>query len=338
MGAEESSSQFRQSLGPDFPKTVQFYKFHNYGNSCYINAVLQSLLALPSVTSLIQSLQSLVSRQFPKNISQSVLFVFLRSFSRIKSSDGDGAVTPSLADFLDSIFANSDEFVKGIQCDAHELWIFLINSFDDTLKLIAKDFPDLPNFGTFESIFQGFKVSWYECSKCSDRSERRESFTSLTIPILPDSDLQSLIDESLVPEPLDSDWKCDKCGNQEDTVSATHFAKLPPVLCVQLLRFRYDRHTQAFEKVDDFVSISQELLLNSASGLQRYHLSSIIVHHGRSLQEGHFMQLRPVHGRWILANDNALSVYSKRDVESLLTVSPTKRDQIVPFMLFYVQP
>lgn len=47
----------------------------------------------------------------------------------------------------------------------------------------------------------------------------------------------------LMPEELtgDNQYFCSNCASKQDATRAIQLAKLPPVLCIQLIRYRFDR-------------------------------------------------------------------------------------------------
>jgi ubiquitin C-terminal hydrolase len=156
----------------------------------------------------------------------------------------------------------------------------------------------------------------------------------LTLPILPNSTLQQLVDDNLAPDlEADSDWVCPSCHTEQSPEITSHCGTAPEVLIVQLVRFKYDRKTQRLQKVVDIVDIGKEIGLNSGTGAVTYQLSAMIVHQGASLQSGHFMALLKLEKGFVLANDGLLERLTWLQLRQLLERPGPAR--FVPYVLFY---
>lgn len=340
MGNSESA--FIADLGENYPPEIKFFRLKNLTNTCYCNSVLQSLLASNHVQRFLEYLDEDMVKHGKRD--KTPLDELCEMNRERWKKDAKRVIVIKPQEFLSTVYRQTEQFTRGFQHDAHELFMFLISSFDESSKkLIEQKNPTAaansskPKHPTFARLFEGIRVSSFECQTCGHEQQTRETFTSLDIPIIANSDLQELIEESLCPESLDNSWTCDHCKEKREAQIRTHMAQAPPVLLVQLQRFKYDRRTGQMAKLSDVVGIPEELFLNSGTGPQRYRLSSIICHIGASIKSGHFLTLLRVKNMWVLANDDQLSVRSEFEVRQLLMGrgnDPTKA-LYVPYVLIY---
>ena len=331
MGNAES--RFVEGFGSEIPEGVTFFGFRNLSNMCYCNSVLQALLFSRHVRCYLDT--ALDEQRRSHWATESSPFVeFLEIYAKRARTDSPVIqVRPNA--FIEAVARETDQFPIGYQHDAHEFALFLISSFDKTVNKLKKS-GRIVSLMDFSKLFEGTRVSTYDCKVCQKTQEVREEFTSLDIAVVAEEDLQEMLDDSVAPKEMDSDWKCDFCKEKRIGRVLAHFAKLPPILMVQLQRFRYDRKTNSMAKLSQFVVIPEVLYLNSETGPQKYKLSSIIVHLGPSLRSGHFITLIKECNRWVLANDDQLSWISTNDVNQVLAGKVTdKKAAYVPYVLVY---
>ena len=329
-----SESRFTENIGSDLTDSVTFFAFKNMSNTCYCNSVLQALLSSRHVKCYLDSAIEEIAKH-PEWHDWSPLIQLLAIHAKRKQSKTRVIQVRPTA-FLEAVARETKQFQLGYQHDVHEFLLYLIESFDKTLERMRRVGSDVMILAPFSKLFEGTRVSTYECSVCEQFQQVMEEFTTMDIPIVPEGDLQEMIDDSLAPESMDSDWKCDHCKEKRVGRALTHFSKLPPVLMVQLQRFKCVRQTNQMLKLSQFVEIPEELYMNSETGPQKYHLASIIVHLGSSLRYGHFIALIKVEKRWMLANDDQLAWIPSDDVNQVLAGRVTdKKAAYVPYLLMY---
>ena len=140
---------------------------------------------------------------------------------------------------------------------------------------------DLPRL--LPDIFRGVCTYETTCQHCDSSSRRSENFMDLTLPLIKpepkatekkkttakmtscdvsaivldprDVTVQSCLDAYLRSEILagDNQYHCSHCDAKRDARRATRFARLPPVLNVQLARYVFDRKTFMKKKLTDRV-------------------------------------------------------------------------------------
>lgn len=127
---------------------------HNYGNTCYMNASLQSLMCLPSF---MKSLDDLVAKCTKGDEVCSEFARFVKC--------GDPRIVKKVVGERIPMFKGKD------QQDAHEFVTFFLDMMHDE----SSDVMDALFYGKLESVTR--------CMHCSECVRRVESFSSLSVPV-----------------------------------------------------------------------------------------------------------------------------------------------------------
>lgn len=267
--------------------------------------------------------------------------------------------------FVNSIYYETEQFVKGIENDSHEFLIYLLTSFDNTIKefnaLIpfAKSNEPIEPTPPFSSMFEGIKATSFECANCHHIKETSGIFSYLYIGI-PDNkndlDLQNLIIESVSPDNIGDENDgfvcagCNQKGVKADILS--YIKQLPKILLIQLQRFEFSRKTLQMEKKNDYVKFQNRIYVNSGEGPQWYHLKSIICHSGPSINYGHFVALIRVpkvvsstetvtneqqdEDYWIFASDQLIKIFTKKEMMVLICGNEIQKiPSYTPYVFLY---
>ena len=199
----------------------------NYGNSCYQNAALQSLLGLcPFVT----DMMALISGPEDKSrqLSRAVVkLMVLRQKALGKS------VSSHLSDLRD-VFASIDPAFRGFEMqDANEFLLRLLDTIKDEIDVSRV--PANPVRDNFE-----FQIDEsYMCTKCRETVMKRQDNITwfLSVPRPQDSETPTLQDALRFS--LRSDLRellCQHCWHDECRVTSK-IRKLPRTLILQLNRY-----------------------------------------------------------------------------------------------------
>jgi ubiquitin C-terminal hydrolase len=309
----------------DAPPDTMSHRLPNLGNTCYCNVILQCFFVSPTVRAHFRALPT--DRELPASSPLAHLLLLFHEGSqptptRVCRLDPSG--------FLRSVRSATERFPAGYQHDAQEFLLFLVDSFDATLREL-----DLP---PFSSVLEGTRCPRFVCSTCSTKTDRLESFSCLPLAMPSDPtdgcDLQSVVDESLSPQPIEDDWVCDCCHEKRPGHVYSYLSRVPQLVVVHLVRFSFDRRTCTMRKNFEPVDIAETLRVNSGNGPATYRIVSVVVHCGASMHAGHFMALIKIGQKWVLASDESLTVITAQQVAGAVTVGmPQKR--LVPYMLFY---
>jgi ubiquitin C-terminal hydrolase len=186
-------------------------------------------------------------------------------------------------------------------------------------------------------IFQGQLRSVCKCHECGHQNIRFEAFMYLSLPVKDDSkSVDDCISSYVEEEELTGmdQWYCGECKKHVDATKKTDVWVLPPVLIIQLKRFKCNHFGQSREKVDtelQYPVTDWDLggaLKSAGSGVAQYDLYASINHWG-DLDEGHYTAyvLNQFDQQWYEFDDNEHQVI---DPESAFDSSSD------PYVLFYI--
>lgn len=294
-----------------FPQNIKFVGFNNLGNSCYMNSVLQSILNSKYCVEYFEKLNESVR---PLNLTEEIKSSLLNNLLciyRMRKSQKEQihVISPKL--FHEKLITSAIGFTRGRQSDAHELYVALLDNFDNTINQINEKYHQkLP---LFTSLFQSKSISCSQCLCCGSESEYSEEFVSFFLGLKNKTSLTDRLRALQSPEYLSGTGKreCAICKISQEKRVLTTFPNLPNVLVFQIQRFEYDKVNQQLKKLKNIVPFPSALLFQN----RQYSLSSVIVHIGESLESGHFVSLLRVEDHWVLANDSNLTMMSDIEVE-----------------------
>jgi uncharacterized UBP type Zn finger protein len=103
-------------------------------------------------------------------------------------------------------------------------------------------------------------------------------------------------------EESDIDWNCQVCKGKKGTKKTT-LVSPPPVLLVQLRRYKYDTHRQQNSKLSTIVNIVDQFELLGSN----YCLVSAILHQGPSVNSGHYTAYARCESGWCFYNDEKVT-------------------------------
>uniref|UniRef100_A0A8C1QKC4 Ubiquitin carboxyl-terminal hydrolase n=1 Tax=Cyprinus carpio TaxID=7962 RepID=A0A8C1QKC4_CYPCA len=288
----------------------------NLGNTCFMNAILQSLS---------------YAKPVPKQ-----LFDYWLTLSN----------TPhGLSDVIGKL---SDVFCRGYQQqDAHEFLRYLLEHLHREMQGSKNGSPSpaLTDFlfsrnGTstiVTSVFGGVLQNEVYCLICGTESRKFDPFLDLSLDIPSQFRIKFTKDQEPGPtctlndclqsftdlEELDETelYMCHKCKTRQKSTKKFWIQKLPKVLCLHLKRF----HWTAFlrNKIDTYVEFPmrgldmKSFLLEPENSLLEnclYDLAAVVVHHGSSIGSGHYTAYGLHERRWYHFNDSTVTLVSEEAV------------------------
>ena len=200
------------------------------------------------------------------------------------------------------------------QQDANEACISLLRACDnvdqDVLSLLSNDVEELRTASAkhatpFCMIFSGRQRTDTHCTACSTTRQVFEVFSMLQVPI-PDEErpsVESALARYIGLDRLASDDKCQflktdraPCGAIGCRSTQTSVEWWPTVLTIGIKRF--DNRLQKISK-----PVSLQLTLAATSGIT-YDLRGVVVHHGESLNAGHYgVYVCGLASKWFYCSD-----------------------------------
>lgn len=223
------------------------------------------------------------------------------------------------------------------------------------------------------TLFEGDMTYQTQCHSCGRITERSEKFMDINLPIVHptlvvakgkrgqlqieeafsvakkgdrETTVQFCLEKYMFAEELygDNQYWCESCAAKRDATRRSVFAKLPPVLNLQLCRYVYDRKLQTKKKLTDRVLLPQYLDVKSAydSEFSRYRLCAVMKHLGSSAYQGHYIaeSMDWQTGAWFEFDDEKVSILRNGPTccpdETNISKNKTKGSQDA-YNIYYVQ-
>ncbi|XP_068184773.1 ubiquitin carboxyl-terminal hydrolase 37 [Antennarius striatus] len=268
--------------------------FSNLGNTCYMNAILQSLFSLPSF-SIDMLRQSIPWKKVPIN-------ALLRRFAHLMAKKDVGCPETKkdlLRKVKSAISSTAERFSGNMQNDAHEFLSQCLDQLKDDVEKMNKSWANEAAASSSSSVAADnsqevtstaktepgeevetsriytcpvavnmeFEVQHtITCKGCGEVVTKREQFNDLSIDLprrkktLPLRSIQDSLDLFFRMEEIE--YSCEKCNGKSATV--THkFSKLPRVLILHLKRYSFNAQLSLNSKLGQQVVIPRYLTLFS---------------------------------------------------------------------------
>uniref|UniRef100_A0A8C6Y2K5 Ubiquitin carboxyl-terminal hydrolase n=1 Tax=Naja naja TaxID=35670 RepID=A0A8C6Y2K5_NAJNA len=259
----------------------QLQGFTNLGNTCYMNAILQSLFSIQSFANDLLK-QSIPWKKVPFN-------ALLRRFTNLlakKDTCSPEVKKELLKKVKNSISATAERFSGYMQNDAHEFLSQCLDQLKEDMEKLNKTWKSEPissedNLsGRMSDDFSATKVYTcpvianleFEvqhsiiCKMCGETVTKREQFNDLSIDLprrkklLPSRSIQDSLDLFFRAEEIE--YSCEKCSGKSALV--THkFSRFPRVLILHLKRYSFNVVLSLNHKVGQQVVIPRFLTLQS---------------------------------------------------------------------------
>lgn len=295
----------------------QFYGLINIGNSCYLNATLQSLANLYPLAKLF------LTEEFRNDIKNNNYFILeFYNFLKILWSNEICLIKPVK---LKSYLSNYDKkFNNSNQQDAHETLIILLDmlhkglsyhasiNFNGTAKnsldkLMINSIKNWKNeyekeYSKIIELFHGQFITKLLCLNCHNITYIFESFISLCLPIeSTNTNIDELLDNFFKVENI-NDYQCEKCKNK-NVQKKISLWRLPQIFIITFKRF--NNHLIKYNQVINF-SLDNINLNKYLSGYEKnvnYTPVSLINHIG-SLNSGHYYAFCKKGNEWYNCDDS----------------------------------
>ena len=307
---------------------------NNLGATCYLNSQLQCLALNPVFRDGVFSWKRPSSSNSATSSNSSSMSDVMSNLQKLLAGMHSGSKRVVFAEQL----AQSLGLVEDEMQDPNEFAGLLFNRMQDLFQHECKTSNHNNLKDLLPSIFQGQYEYVTECQFCEVRSTRLESFTELTLPIIPATssgdatDVEACLYEYLSSEELtgDNQYMCAHCGEKHDAKRYIQLAEVPPVINVQLSRYVYDTKLLMKRKTMDKVRLPRVLTVptrvegringadsdtasskrprttkKASSNAKEYLLCGVLKHQGTSAYNGHYVAeaMDWTTGLWFEFND-----------------------------------
>lgn len=266
----------------------------NMGNTCYINSVIQCLRYSKPLVFMLRE-----HRVHAKpNDKQAQL---LEAFVELLYAD---CQTRDLHIFIRTLAQVQSQFRLLRQCDSHELYLYVVDTFFEKYK-------------TFVNPFKGSLQSTVTCLTCNHESMTCFPFISLSLEMENTSDAQNindLLEKFQQEEKLDALIDCDRCRVKQPSKKRLTVKEKPKLLVLHLKRFYGMRKNNSPICIQKYMSIEG----------QKYKLFGLCNHSGTLLGGHYTATCKRKDETWVICNDNIIE-----KIQDL----PKKSE--VPYILFY---
>ena len=198
------------------------------------------------------------------------------------------------------------------QHDAHEFLASLLNGIAEELHRVFPKPEGSAHCCFIHDLFQGENISLMQCCGCDSVRDSKETFLNLDIDLAGEDSTEKYLGDLLENrqhlELMKGDERvfCESCHCLQETTRRVLIDadNIPPVLLIQLKRFKYDA-AGGLSKMSDKIIFPQTLVLQKGEDEKVfYDLVGCVVHIGRSLDSGHYVSVCKTVSRWCLFNDD----------------------------------
>ncbi|CAI4225499.1 unnamed protein product [Auanema sp. JU1783] len=228
-----------------------------------------------------------------------------------------------------STFRMSKEMVHlNEQQDALEFYNSVVEFVDEGMSMLGGE-------KICENTFGGLFADEKICKDCPHRYSREEPFTSISIDVQSHNNLLESLKEYVLGDVLENDnaYFCEKCQKKVRAIKRLTIQKLPPILVVQLKRFKFDWDKEVPVKFNDYVEFpfdldmkpytaeaaakvdalgdtEEDIVLEEEPSDCMYSLRGVVVHSG-SATGGHYYSFikSSDDGKWYKFDDTEVNHY-----------------------------
>ncbi|KAL7386998.1 hypothetical protein ABVT39_016837 [Epinephelus coioides] len=246
---------------------IKCFGFPNIGQTCYMNASLQSLLTLEDFIGDISRMEQVWS-----SVPEAQLMRSLMDVRDVHSSIDAQVKISLLKSFKDVVSAQAPAFWDTLQKDAHEFLTTVLEQMRGLAPLLQETAAFMGTHYTcpVEDHLVITIENTRTCKSCGAQSVRQEESTNLSLDLLTGGSVEEMLQEYL--KETEVEFRCD-CGRNKSSCRSSF---LTPHT---LKRFRYSPFFE-LEKAYDPVRLTRDLLVSSTQDGGCYSLVSAISHFG----------------------------------------------------------
>ncbi|XP_009149147.1 ubiquitin carboxyl-terminal hydrolase 15 isoform X1 [Brassica rapa] len=282
----------------------------NCGNSCYANAVLQSLTCTKPLVAY------LLRRSHSRSCSGKDWCLMCELEQHVMMLRASGGPL-SASRILSQMRSINCQIGDGSQEDAHEFLRLLVASMQsiclERLGGETKVDPRLQETTLVQHMFGGRLRSKVKCLRCDHESERYENIMDLTLEIYGwVESLQDALTQFTRPEDLDGEnmYRCSRCAGYVRARKELSIHEAPNILTIVLKRFQEGR----YGKINKCISFPEMLdmipfMTRTGDVPPLYMLYAVIVHLDtlNASFSGHYISyVKDLRGNWFRIDDSEI--------------------------------
>ncbi|OQR72451.1 ubiquitin carboxyl-terminal hydrolase 48-like [Tropilaelaps mercedesae] len=256
----------------------------NLGATCYVNSLLQVWFHDKEFRRLIlkwdRNIDSGESDSAP-TVPQTIIGHLQLLFARLLKSPKSTVDPTAFVEFL----GLDIEY----QQDASELADLLFTRIVEQLRA----YPDQSLASDLEEVYRGELTNVVECQTCGNARRSRDVFFRLNLNIQGVRSVQQCLRALGQKKNMDCEFRCYGCLGTGGAASYEEIVALPPVLNLQLQRYRFDIKAGTRKKIKATVRFPPKLdmapFVQGASSPLIYDLKAVLVHIGQTATSGHYI-------------------------------------------------
>ncbi|XP_047477992.1 ubiquitin carboxyl-terminal hydrolase 12-like [Penaeus chinensis] len=358
MGA--NASQLEKEIGADqFPPNEHYIGLVNFGNTCYINSVLQALYFCKPFREKI-----LEYKAKNKRTKETLLACLADLFYNIATQKKKvGSIAPKK--FIARFRKENVKFDNYMQQDAHEFFVQLIDSINETIMGKRESFyyclADCLLY--IFCLIQGKTISCFPplFSKCLKEAllvqgmyitsefvsfqvrSTDEVLNNLSVEVHQNTSITHCLRCFFSTETISAENKvqCENCCSLQEHQKRTRVKKLPTILVLHLKRFQFLGQYNRTLKLSHRVVFPLELRVFDTSSDavnpdRMYDLAAVVVHCGTGINRGHYIAIVKSHRFWLLFDDDAVDKIDPSVMEEFYGLtSEIQKSSETGYILFY---
>lgn len=329
-----------KSIKPQLVRHYGLTSLENTGNTCYINAIIQCLRHTRELNSVLSQDKTKLTmlKNLPTMPLGIILLVNYIKMIQTMCLYDNSKLTPISFKIL--LAKNFSQFNDHEQHDAHELLIYILQSFHESLscnvkynitgtimnetdKLVKQAHDDWITYyknknSIILDVFTGQICKRFQCLYCQHTNTRFDPLMVMDLPVDNTSTLYQCLDNFVACEQLTEDnaYTCDQCNKKTRALTSSLFWKLPNILIIKLNRFKHTLfngfvRTHKIENLIEFPITELNISKYSAPHINdctTYRLYAIC-HHMGTLSTGHYYAscYDPHKKTWFTYNDTHIS-------------------------------
>lgn len=327
------------SRQPSFKELTGLRGFINLGSTCFMSAVLQTIIHNPFLKRYYLSGSHSDCKKDKSECLSCCVNEIYREFFTNPAVIGYGLTT-----FIEAAWKVKRSLAGYSEQDAHEFWQFLVHQIhkNDTKKLLQKESTPMIDSNPFiqssnqncnciiHKTFSGSLESTLKCTVCGESRKIQDPMLDVSLEIQDKIDndrislnnLHSCFKKYTREEELDVLYECTNCKKKTKVTKTLRLNKLPPVLSIQLKRFEHNIGVSS--KLDYHIDIPTILDVRNyvssnvkVKNLPNYELFGIVCHLG-NVNTGHYLAyVKNINGSWFKFDDATITRVTEAEVKKV---------------------